>query len=147
LSIKLDYYIKYYSGRLSTYKLDRTIITVEAPRILAMSTSPASVGASLLRLCGCRLFCNNGSRCSALLFSFGHHLFSSRGCGLRAPLRSRGLALQLRQELFNSGGWATTPSGLPHRVPLAFVALISGLRRRHLLQARKLSRQQVNSRD
>jgi hypothetical protein len=55
--------------------------------------------------------------------------------------------LQLRQELFNSGGWATIPSGFPHRVPLAFVTLISGLRRRHLLQARKLSRQQVNSRD
>jgi hypothetical protein len=57
------------------------------------------------------------------------------------PLLSRGLVLQLRQELFNSGGWAMTPSGFPHRVPLAFVALISGLRRRHLLQARKLSRQ------
>jgi hypothetical protein len=46
LSIKLDYYTKYYSGRLSTYKLDRTIITVGAPRILAMSTRPASAGAS-----------------------------------------------------------------------------------------------------
>jgi hypothetical protein len=46
LSIKLDYYIRYYSGRLSTYKLDRTIITVGAPRMLAMSTSPASAGAS-----------------------------------------------------------------------------------------------------
>jgi hypothetical protein len=46
LSIKLDYYTKYYSGRLSTYKLDRTIVTVEAPRMLAMSTSPASAGAS-----------------------------------------------------------------------------------------------------
>jgi hypothetical protein len=46
LSIKLDYYIKYYSGRSSTYKLDRTIVTVGAPRMLAMSTSPASAGAS-----------------------------------------------------------------------------------------------------
>jgi hypothetical protein len=46
LSIKLDYYTKYYSGRLSTYKLDRTIVTVGAPRILAMSTGPASAGAS-----------------------------------------------------------------------------------------------------
>jgi hypothetical protein len=46
LSIKLDYYIKYYSGRLNTYKLDRIIVTVGAPRILAMSTSPASAGAS-----------------------------------------------------------------------------------------------------
>jgi hypothetical protein len=46
LSIKIDYYTKYYSGRLSTYKLDRTIVTVGAPKMLAMSTSPASAGAS-----------------------------------------------------------------------------------------------------
>jgi hypothetical protein len=46
LSIKYDYHIKYYSGRINTYKLDRTTITVGAPRILAMSTSPASAGAS-----------------------------------------------------------------------------------------------------
>jgi hypothetical protein len=46
LSIKFDYYTKSYSGRLSTYKLDRTIVTVGAPRMLAISTSPASVGAS-----------------------------------------------------------------------------------------------------
>jgi hypothetical protein len=46
LSVKYDYHIKYYSGRLNTYKLDRTTVTVGAPRILAMSTSPASAGAS-----------------------------------------------------------------------------------------------------
>jgi hypothetical protein len=46
LSFKLDYYTKYYSGRFSTYRLDQTIVTVGAPRILAISTSPASVGAS-----------------------------------------------------------------------------------------------------
>jgi hypothetical protein len=46
LSIKLDYYIKYYLRRFSTYKLDRTIVTVGAPRMLAMSTSPTSAGAS-----------------------------------------------------------------------------------------------------
>jgi hypothetical protein len=34
------------SGRINTYKLDRTTVTVGAPRILAMSTSPASAGAS-----------------------------------------------------------------------------------------------------
>jgi hypothetical protein len=48
LSMKFDYYIKYYSGRLSTYKLYRTIVTVGAPRMLAMSTSPASEGASVV---------------------------------------------------------------------------------------------------
>jgi hypothetical protein len=36
------------------------------------------------------------------------------------------------------------PAGSPHHVPLAFVALISGLRRQHLLQARKVHRQQAN---
>jgi hypothetical protein len=46
LSIKYDYHIKYYSGRINTYKLDRTTVTVGAPRILAMSTSPALAGAS-----------------------------------------------------------------------------------------------------
>jgi hypothetical protein len=46
LSFKHDYHIKYYSGRFNTYKLDRTTVTVGAPRMLAMSTSPASAGAS-----------------------------------------------------------------------------------------------------
>jgi hypothetical protein len=46
LSVKNDYHIKYYSGRFNTYKFDRTTVTVGAPRMLAMSTSPASAGAS-----------------------------------------------------------------------------------------------------
>jgi hypothetical protein len=46
LSFKFDDYTKYYSGRLSTYRLDRTIVKAGAPRMLAISTSPASVGAS-----------------------------------------------------------------------------------------------------
>jgi hypothetical protein len=100
-----------------------------------------------LRLCDHCLLHGDGSRCSALMRSCGHHFFNSGGCGFRDPSRSRGLALQLRQKLFNSGGWATTPRGFSHCVPLAFVALINGLRRWHLLQARKISRQQVNSRD
>jgi hypothetical protein len=37
---------KYYSGKVFTYKLDRTTVTVAAPRMLAISTSPASAGAS-----------------------------------------------------------------------------------------------------
>jgi hypothetical protein len=39
-------HLMYYSGRINTYKLDRTTVTVGAPRILEMSTSPASAGAS-----------------------------------------------------------------------------------------------------
>jgi hypothetical protein len=46
LSIKYDYNIKYYSGKINTYKLDWTTVTVGVPRILAMSTSPASAGTS-----------------------------------------------------------------------------------------------------
>jgi hypothetical protein len=46
MSVKHDYHIKYYSGRLNTYKLDWTTITVGVPRMLVMSTSPASAGAS-----------------------------------------------------------------------------------------------------
>jgi hypothetical protein len=46
LSIKYDYHIKYYLGRINTYKLDQTTVTVGALRMLAMSTSPASAGAS-----------------------------------------------------------------------------------------------------
>jgi hypothetical protein len=43
-------------------------------------------------------------------------------------LWSWGLALQLRHDFFNSGGWTTTSSWLPHRVPHALVALFDGLR-------------------
>jgi hypothetical protein len=46
LSIKYDYHIKYYSGRFNTYRLDRTTVTVGAPRMLVISTSPALAGAS-----------------------------------------------------------------------------------------------------
>jgi hypothetical protein len=79
-----------------------------------------------MRLCGCCLFCNSS--------------------GFRTLLRSRGLALHLHQELLDSGGWAATSSGFPHRVPPAFVALLDGLGRRYLLQARKLHHQHMYSR-
>jgi hypothetical protein len=36
----------YYSGKIFTYKLDRTTVTVRAPSMLAISTSPSSAGAS-----------------------------------------------------------------------------------------------------
>jgi hypothetical protein len=37
---------KYYLGKVFTYKLDRTTVTVGAPRRLVISTSPVSAGAS-----------------------------------------------------------------------------------------------------
>jgi hypothetical protein len=53
----------------------------------------------------------------------------------------------LRYELLNSGGWTMTSSGLPHCVPLAFVARFDGLRWRHLLETRKSTHQQAYSYD
>jgi hypothetical protein len=86
---------------------------------------------------GRRLFLCLSSRC----------LFSSSSGRFCAPLSNRGLALQLRQELFYGRGWAmTTPSWLPHCVPIAFVTLLNRVGRRHLLQARKLRRQHKTSR-
>jgi hypothetical protein len=45
--VRLPNYM-YYSGKIFTYKLDRTTVTIGAPSMLAMSTSPASAGASSL---------------------------------------------------------------------------------------------------
>jgi hypothetical protein len=53
-------------------------------------------GRLFVRLCSRCLLCSNDGRCSAILRSCSHHLFNGGGYGLRAPLRSRGLALQLR---------------------------------------------------
>jgi hypothetical protein len=94
-----------------------------------------------------RLLCSNGGRRSALLRSCSNHLFNGGGHELRAPLWSRGLALQLRQELLDSGGWTTTSGRLPHCVPFAFVALLDELRWRHLLHTRKTTHQQAYSYD
>jgi hypothetical protein len=43
--VRLPNYM-YYSGKIFTYKLDRTTVTVGAPTMLAMSTRPASAGTS-----------------------------------------------------------------------------------------------------
>jgi hypothetical protein len=43
--VRLPIYM-YYSGKIFTHKLDRTTVTVGAPSMLAMSTSPTSAGAS-----------------------------------------------------------------------------------------------------
>jgi hypothetical protein len=42
--VRLPSYM-YYSGKVFTYKLDRTTVTVGAPCMLAMYISPTSVGA------------------------------------------------------------------------------------------------------
>jgi hypothetical protein len=53
-------------------------------------------GHLLLRLYSRCLLYSNGSWRSALLRSYSHYLFNGGGCGSRALLTSRGLALQLR---------------------------------------------------
>jgi hypothetical protein len=45
-SDKIDYSSKYYSRGCGTYKFDRTMVTAGAPRMLTISTSPPSAGAS-----------------------------------------------------------------------------------------------------
>jgi hypothetical protein len=73
-------------------------------------------------------------------------LFSGSSGRFYAPLSNRGLALQLRQDLFYGEGWAkTSPSWLPHGVPIASIILLNGVGRRHLLQATKLRRQYTTS--
>jgi hypothetical protein len=104
-------------------------------------------GRLLLRPCGYRLLCSSGGRRSALLRSCSHHLFNGGSYELCAPLWSRGLVLQLRQELLDSGGWTMTSGRLSHCVPSAFVALLNGLRWRHLLHTRKTTHQQAYSYD
>jgi hypothetical protein len=100
-------------------------------------------GRLLLRPCSRCLLCSNGGRRSALLRSCSHHLFNGGSvlpCG--------------------AGGWhsncakSSSTVGLdydfqraPHRVPLAFVALLDGLRWWHLLHPRKTTHQQVYSLD
>jgi hypothetical protein len=86
---------------------------------------------------GRRLLLRLSSRC----------LFSGSSGRLCAPLSNRGQARHLCQEFLHGGGWATTtPSWLAHRIPIAFVTLLNGVRGRHLLQARELHCQHTTSR-
>jgi hypothetical protein len=82
----------------------------------------------LLGLCSRCLLHNSSGRCSALL-------------------SNRGLARQLRQEFIYGGGWAVAGSSwLSHCVSIAFVTLLNGVGRRHLLQVREFRRQHTTSR-
>jgi hypothetical protein len=69
--------------------------------------------------------------------SLGRRLFFGFGC--RWLLYSRGCALgnrHLRYDFCHGGGRAAVSlSQLPHRIPVAFVPLVNGVRRRNLLQA------------
>jgi galactokinase len=72
--MKFDYYINYYSGRSNTYKLDRTTVTIGAPRMLAISTSPPSVGASsssAMTVAGAVLSCASAATTSSAAAAAG----------------------------------------------------------------------------
>jgi hypothetical protein len=121
-------HLMYYSGRINTYKLDWTTVTVAAPRILAMSTSPASTGASP---------CASVAAASSVAAAAGSVLPSATG-GWRVICAKSSSTVGARLRL--------PPNWLPHCVPIAFVALLNGVGRRHLLQARELRRQHTTSR-
>jgi hypothetical protein len=69
----------YYSGKIFTYRLDRTTVTVGALRMLAMSTSPASAGASS---------CASVATCSSAAAVVGSVLPSTTGAGASVALRA-----------------------------------------------------------
>jgi hypothetical protein len=89
---------------------------------------PSLSGHLLLGLSSRCLLSNSSGRCSTLL-------------------SNKGLARQLRQEFIYGGGWASAGSSwLSHYVPIAFVTLLYGVGRRHLLQVREFRRQYTTSR-
>jgi hypothetical protein len=90
-------------------------------------------GRFFLRLFDYRLLHGGGGRRGRLLRPCGFRLSNGGGRGYSALLWSRGLALQLRQDFSNSGGWTSVSSRFPHRVPNAFIAFFDRLRRRYLL--------------
>jgi hypothetical protein len=94
-------------------------------------------GRFFLRLLDYRLLYGGGGRRRRLLPPYSFHLFHGGGRRYSAPLRSRGLALQLRQDFFDSGGWISASSWFPHRGPHALIALLHGLRWRPLLKTKE----------
>jgi hypothetical protein len=109
----------YYSGKIFTYKLDRTIVTIGAPSMLVMSTSLFS-RAPLLRLELPLALQQQGLRPVPSCF--------------RRPAPPARLLCQLRHKLFHGGGWAAVSfSRLSHRLPIAFVPLVYGVGRQNLL--------------
>jgi hypothetical protein len=69
----------YYSGRFNTYKLDRTTVTVGTLRILAISTGPASAGASS---------CASATAASSMAAAAGSVLPSATGASASSAPRA-----------------------------------------------------------
>jgi hypothetical protein len=94
-------------------------------------------GRLFLRLSDYRLLHGGGGRCRSLLRLCSWHLFNGGGRGYSAPLRCRGLALQLHQKFFDSGGWTSASSRFPHCGPHALIAFLHGFRWRPLLKTKE----------
>jgi hypothetical protein len=117
----------YYSGKIFTYRLDRTTVTAGAPRMLAMSTSPASAGASSWA---------SAAAGSSAITAAGSVLPSATG-GWRVSCATSSSTV----------GAGATSSRLSHRIPIAFVPLLYGAGRWNLLQAMEFHRQHTTSRN
>jgi hypothetical protein len=123
--VRLPNYM-YYSGNIFTYKLHWTTITVGAPSMLAMSTSPASVGASSSASVVA------GSSLAAV--AAGSVLPSATGaCGTASVMAGAELRL--------------LSVGSPHSLLVAFVPLVYGVGRRNFLQAMEFCCQHTQHRE
>jgi hypothetical protein len=102
-------------GKVFTYKLDRTMVTVGAPSMLAMSTSPASVGASSVACAA------TGSSAPVVVLASG--LLSSASTYCSTTL------------IVCCGGWTAAPfSRLAHRVPVLSFPFVNRVGRWNLLR-------------
>jgi hypothetical protein len=116
----------YYSGMDFTYKLDRTIVTVGAPSMLAISTSPASARASS------STWATTGSTAPVV----------AEGSGLPSSVDVGGLPVPVAccadSDTISSTvglGWAAAPlSRSAHHVPVVFFPQIHRVGRWNLLQ-------------
>jgi hypothetical protein len=146
-SVNLDYCNKYYSGRCSTYKFDRTIVTAGAPRMLAMSTSPPSVGAST---CAPAATASSAATTAGTVPSCAPVVTTSStvaATGSVLPYGAGGWRSNCAKSSSTVGAGLRLPTGSPHCVPYAFVSLLDGPRWRDLLHTRKITHQQAYSYD
>jgi hypothetical protein len=118
----------YYSGKTFTYRLDRTTVTVGAPRMLVISTSPASAGGS-----------------SWALVAVGSSATTT--AGLVLPSATGGWRVSCATSSSTVGascGWPQ-PALPPH--PSRLRPLFYWVRRRNLLQAMESRCQHTQPRD
>jgi hypothetical protein len=143
LTIKFDYYTKYYSGRISTYRLDRTIVTAGAPRMLAISTRPASVGASS---CASAAVASPPAAVVDVALSCAHAATTSSAARPQAPCspKEQGAGAPAASRALQQWGLGYDSQQALPLCPTRLRRPLDGLRWRHFLHTRKISHQQVN---